>query len=124
MQTDRAAIQSSPPGFVGEFGSEFAVDEEPEVISASDDADVVPLVWADVCDSERRADAAGMRLSVFVDDQPCSARAGVFRALGEMEIPRAENVRTNADVTKVGVIAFERPLAGRVGSTADFHAKN
>ena len=122
LQTDGSVIQSSTFGVVGELGSGFAVDEEPEVVSAGDDVDVVPLVWADVRHSERPGDTTGMWLTVLVDDQPRPAGAGIFLAPGEMEIPRAENMRTNADMSEVGVITFEWPLAGQVGFTADLDA--
>jgi len=123
LQTDGSLIQSSALRVVGELGSEFAVDEELEVISAGNDADVVPLVWADVCRGECPADGAGMRRAVLVDDQPCPAVAGIFLALREVEIPRTENVGTDTDVAEVGVIALERPLAAPVGLTADFDSR-
>ena len=63
-----------------------------------------------------------MWLAVFVDDQARPAGAGIFLAPGEVEIPRAENVRTDPDVAKVGVITFEWTLTGQVGLTADFDA--
>ncbi len=63
-----------------------------------------------------------MWLAVFVDDQARPAWAGIFLAPGEVEIPRTENVRTNADMAEVGVIAFEWPLTGQVGLTADLDA--
>ena len=58
LQTDGSVIQSSAFGVVGELGSWFAVDEELEVVSAGNDADVVPLVWANVRHSERSVDGA------------------------------------------------------------------
>jgi len=63
-----------------------------------------------------------MWLAVFVDDQPRPAGARVFLAPGEVEIPRTENVRTNADMAEVGVITFEWTLARNVDPTANFDA--
>ena len=122
LQSDSAVVQLSAFGVVGELGSEFAVDEELEVVSAGDDADVVPLVWADVRHRERPGDTAGMWLAVLIDDQPRPAGAGIFLAPGEVEIPRTENMRTNADMSEVGVITLKRPHTGKVDTTADLDA--
>ena len=122
LQTDGSAIQSSAFGVVGELGSEFAVDEELEVVSAGYDVDVIPLVRMDVRQNDRTGDTAGMCLAVLIDDQPHPAGAGIFLALGEVKIPRTENMRANAYMAEVGVIALERPLAGQVGLTTDFDA--
>ncbi len=58
LQSDGSVGQLSGFGVVGELGSEFAVDEELEVVSAGNDADVVPLVWANIRHGERSGDGA------------------------------------------------------------------
>ena len=68
LQADGPLFQSSAFRVVSELRSEFAVDEELKVVSASNDADVVPLVRADVRQSERPSDGAGMWPAVLVDD--------------------------------------------------------
>jgi len=122
LQSDSSVVQLSAFGIVGELRSELAVDEELEVVSASNDADVVPLVWANVRHGERSGDGACMCFLVFVDEQARPAIAGMFLAPGEVEIPRTENVRTDADVSEVGVIALKGALTGQVGLTADLDA--
>ncbi len=58
LQCDSAVGELSAFGVVGELRSKFAVDEELKVVSARNDADVVPLVRANVRQSERSADGA------------------------------------------------------------------
>ena len=48
LQGDGPFVELALLGVVGEFGGEFAVDEELEVISASDDPDLIPLARANV----------------------------------------------------------------------------
>jgi len=58
LQSDSAVGQLSAFGVVGELRSEFVVDKELEVVSAGNNADVVPLVWANVRHDERSGDGA------------------------------------------------------------------
>jgi len=122
LQSDSAVLKLSALGVVGELRSEFVVDEELEVVSACDDSDVVPIVCSDIRQLEGPWDSPGICPAVPADDQPRPALAGIFLAPGEVEIPCAEDVRADPDVSEVGVIALKRPLSGQIGLTADLDA--
>ena len=69
LQTDGPPFQPSAFGVVRELRSELAVDKELEVISASKDANIVPLAAPDIGRGQRAREDAGMGFAILVDDE-------------------------------------------------------
>ena len=58
--------------------------------------------------------------TALVNEEPRSTRTGELLARCEMEVPRAKDVRSDADMAEVGVVSLEETLARVVSARSQF----
>ena len=103
-------------------GGQSPIHEKLKAASPCDHPDVVPLPFSDIRHPECIGNRAVVWILVFADDKFLPTMTGMFPARCEVEIPRAKNMRTDANVTEVGVISLERAFAARIGACPNLDA--
>ena len=119
LKCDCSPFESSFSSIVGKFGSQFPINEKLKVVSSGDDTHIIPPVGMQIGKRQRIGNSGLLQIAVGANCQATASGTGWFAPFGEVKIPRAEDMATDADMSQVGVIPFEWSLAGRVRPASD-----
>lgn len=89
------------------------------MVVAGDDANRIPIVFADVCQPDGILDWFIFCLIFVIDRQAAPSRTSVLFSAGSMKIPGSQNVFADSDMAQVRMIGLPVPFAGRIRNRPD-----
>ena len=111
LQADPSLLEILHRRLVTECGGEFSVDKKFELVATGNDSHSIPVTRANGRKRQGRLDGFTTQGAVGADGESRSSQAGRFIALGEVKVPRAKDMRADADMPQISVVAHKRSFA-------------